>query len=249
MKSHFKDFIPLIEQLGIPVSLNVPTNTFVLNNKLSVKYIELAQKQKKQHTSADITLHEDIWLNKKKVCISRIASQLKLSKKIHGRETTIKPIKKEDFTQFLNENHLNVSVNPKYKLGMYNKQHRLVGVAGFSRFKKYYRESGTYNSTELVRYCTLLNHTINGGLSKVIQHFIVLYQPDDIVTSIDLEWSNGNGFIANGFRKLKITAPQTFYIDPYNFERHYTQSSNNDRIPILNKGNLRLILDLKDAKK
>lgn len=195
------------------------------------------------NTEADTIIHEDIWNSKKDIVISRISSKLGFTKKIHGRSTVIKNITKPVLEEFLTKNHINVPVNTKYKYGLYFKE-QLVAVAAFSKPRKYYRNGHTYQSYELVRYCSLLNHTVIGGLSKLLKHFIKTANPDDIVTYIDKEWSAGKSFIKYGFKLIEETPVQTFYVNPTTFERSYVLTEKHTK-PVINKGNLKLMLDLK----
>ena len=82
--------------------------------------------------------------------------------------------------------------------------------------------------------------------SDLIKHFIKEQQPDDIVTYIDKEWSEGNGFKRLGFRLIEQTPPQYFYVDPNSFERHYARNQDTD-IKVSNCGNYKLMLDLKNG--
>ncbi len=140
---------------------------------------------------------------------------------------------------FFFQNHLLGSARGKFSYGLFLRG-ELVAAALFGRSVPIQRNNETYISYELIRFCNLRNYYVQGGLTKLIAHFIRQEQPEDIYTSIDRDWSNGKGFLRNGFKLLGSTPPLSFWVDQ-NGERRNTDPGN--AIHIVNSGNLRMALN------
>ncbi len=53
------------------------------------------------------------------------------------------------------------------------------------------RSKNPYRSYEMVRFANVTGVTVTGGLSKLIKAFAEEVKPDDIMTYVDREWSDG----------------------------------------------------------
>lgn len=136
--------------------------------------------------------------------INIIKSKLNLiTEKIYARKCIIKELKNEQTKHFLTQ-HLAGHVNAKINLGLFY-ANKLVCVASFSkhRFKK-------SNQYELIRFCSLNNVQIIGGLSKLISFFKKLYNVREIITYADKRISIGKAYSMIG-KKLYETPPNYFY--------------------------------------
>ncbi len=149
-----------------------------------------------------IHIFEYEWNNKKDICKSIIASSLNIYKqRIYARNCTIKEVNNKDTKQFLNNNHIQGSINSLYNLGLYynNELVQLITI-GKSRFKK--------DEYELLRMCTKLNTQVIGGFSKLLKH-----QPyNELISYIDRSKFTGVSYNEIGFTQLSITKPNYFYI-------------------------------------
>jgi len=188
---------------------------------------------------------EDQWAKKRSIVESRILSVLGKSKRIYGRDTVIRKLIQPETNSFLKENHLIGTTSAKTKLGLVHKD-KIMAIATFSKPTKMNRGGIVFRSYEMIRYCTLNGFTVVGGLSKLINHFIKLEKPDDIMTSVDREWSEGKSFEKLGFKMIEVTPPREFYLDPVGMERYRTaQEAPPNSISIKNGGNYKFILFLK----
>lgn len=198
-------------------------------------------------TKINPVIWEDQWITKRQIIESRILSKLGRSQRIYGRETSIKKLIQPETNVFLNENHLLGTTKAQTKLGLYHND-QLVAVATFSKPTKIDRKGEIYRSYEMIRYCTINGFTVVGGLSKLVTHFIKIEQPDDIMTYVDLEWSNGKSYAQLGFEMVEQTAPQDFWIHPTELVRH-RDTANESLAPgvirIQNAGNNKFIRFLK----
>jgi len=160
-----------------------------------------------------IQLWEDLWLSKKSIIQSRLKSVYNNTERVFARKTKVLKIDKPVMNAFLEENHLQGATNAGYKYGLFEGD-RLVAIATFSKGRSIERVVGICRSYELIRYCSLLNTTVVGGLDKLLKHFVKIRQPDDIMTYADRDWSDGSVYRKLGFEQMDIAGSQKFWIDP-----------------------------------
>ncbi|MGM9475920.1 hypothetical protein ACS5PU_05790 [Pedobacter sp. GSP4] len=186
-----------------------------------------------------IQLWEDVWLLKPDQVMARLASILGKNVRIHGRKTKAHKITKPVSDSFLSENHLQGSVSSRYKIGLFEKD-QLVAVATFSALRKM-NHTENYKSAELIRFAVKAGYSITGGLSKLIAYFADLYQPNDIMTYADRDWSAGEAYIKLGFIQTAIVAPQTYILDE-NLNRQLKKNSDTAGTKVFNTGSIKFIL-------
>lgn len=148
-----------------------------------------------------IHIFEDYWNTKKDIYKSILKSNLHIyDRHIHARNCIVKALSQAEYGIFLNENHLQGSINSAIRYGLYY-NNELVQVIGFgkSRFKE-----GEY---ELYRLCSKLNTQIVGGFSKLIKHSNIT----NFISYIDRSVYSGNGYLINGFNVIGFTPPNYFY--------------------------------------
>lgn len=167
-----------------------------------------------------VNIWEDQWMYNEEKIKSKILSLLGLTKRIHGRQTAIIQLDNSQLIEFLRNNHLNVPIKAKYKYGL-QKGHELVAVMSFSKGRQIERNGVLYNSFELLRFCNKLNITVVGGVSKLLNHFIKKQDPDDIMTYIDADWSNGNSLVSLGFKFVEHKPRMEFWFNVNTGEREY----------------------------
>lgn len=225
----------------LTLTVNEKIIFFLLPKEYSKAYTSLQKSDLRQ-----IYIHEDEWYSKQKIIISRLNSIFGKTIKIHGRATQIVSLTKPEITAFLEKNHLNVPTIGKYKYGLLHKG-ELVSAMTFSKSCPIDRGEKRVISYNLFRFSHKLNHTVVGGFSKLLNHFIKEHNPQDIVTYVDKEWSDGHAYEQFGFRFLEETEPLVFYLDP-NTNIRYTENQLPDRdtshfIKIKNIGNIKLVLE------
>lgn len=119
---------------------------------------------------------------------------------IYGRKCAIGQLGQKEYRDFLDQYHLQGSVNSSIRLGlMYD--HDLVAVIGVggSRFKR-----GEY---ELHRYCVKTGYKIVGGFAKLIKHCNVPH----CNSYIDIAHFTGQGYVNNGWKLLYTSVPNYIY--------------------------------------
>lgn len=148
-----------------------------------------------------IHIFEWEWDNKKDICKSIIASALGIYQvKIYARNCEIKEVDSYIAKEFLENNHIQGSINSSYRLGLfYNNELVQLICIGKSRFKK--------DEYELLRMCTKLNTQVIGGFSKLITH-----QPyNNLISFIDRSKFTGNSYSIN-FKEISKTPISYVYI-------------------------------------
>lgn len=206
--------------------------------------IKLMDEPVESDRNEGLIIHHHQWKSDKEQLKSRIRSKLGLTKRIHGRLTTVEHIDQNEAIDFLEQNHLTGGTKAKTYLGLRHRDGELVAVATFSKKRK--MNEGHY-SYELIRYANRLNETVVGGLDKVIQYFIELKSPGDIMTYVDLEQSQGAAFKRLGFEEVekkdglqyKIDKTTGLRIFPSRAER--SEGLNKKQWPYITLGNLKLV--------
>ncbi len=167
-----------------------------------------------------IHLWEDQWLFQNSKIRSKLMSIIGKTERIFARKTEIIPIDNKQLMNFLNINHLLVPIKGKHKYGLqYN--NRLVAVMSFSKSRIIVREGSNFNSYELLRFCNMLNVTVVGGFSKLLRHFIKINKPDDIMTYVDADWSDGASYAKMGFESVDKMPPMYLLIGDKSEVREY----------------------------
>jgi hypothetical protein len=156
-----------------------------------------------------IHIWEDDWTFKQKTVKSQISNLFGLNVKIWARKCKIEIIEVGLDRTFLNENHIQGSVNSVIKLGLYYSG-ELVSLMTFDNFEgRKKMEDGGWN---LSRFCNVLNTNVVGGASKLLNHFIKNYNPSRIISYADKNWSLGDLYYQLGFNLISETKPDYKYI-------------------------------------
>jgi len=181
------------------------------NNILSFdkKYHILEKQQEAKALGIQIyNIFDYEWINKPEIIKSIINSKLNIYQhKIYARRCEVRELEAHVSNEFLNNNHLQGADNSKYKFGLFY-NNALVAVMTFS--DRHITRGQT--SLELVRFCCLLNISVIGGASKLFKAFVKKYKPLNIITYADKRYSNGNLYANLGFKLLRESKPNYFYI-------------------------------------
>lgn len=154
---------------------------------------------------------EDDWLYKQDIIKSMIRSKLGLCERIYARKCQIKEVDFPTTKAFLNENHLQGSINSGIRYGLYY-NNKLVSVMTFGKLRRALGTRSIDNHFELHRFCNKRNITIIGGFSKLLKHFIKLHNPNELYSYANLDHSNGNVYEKSGFKLDSITTPGYWWI-------------------------------------
>jgi transposase-like protein len=153
-------------------------------------------------------IFSSLWKEKKCVWKSLLSYKLgKCPHKVYARKCIIREIDAYTKDRFLEECHLQGADKSTLKLGLFHED-RLISVMTF-RPSRFTSEA----KWELSRFATQLNTTVVGGFSKLLA-FFRMQHAGSIVSYADRTYSSGHVYEANGFSKLRVTAPGFWYVKP-----------------------------------
>lgn len=154
-----------------------------------------------------IQVFEDEWANHRTICESIIRNRLGLSAqlKYHARKLSLVECVFSDVKDFLVVNHIQ-GFTPAQKYYALRDAEGIKAVASFS-FNRL-KQDGKW---ELVRYCSVLNSTVVGGLSKLVTHFMRTNGVPSLISYCCRRWFTGKGYESAGFILIGETQPSYFY--------------------------------------
>lgn len=173
------------------------------------------------------------WVNNKDIIKSMLMAKLGvLGSKVYARHCSIKHI---DFpVDFLNRNHIQGAGQPtNINYGLFNND-TLVAVATFAK-PRYDKDA----NLELIRYCSLVNNRVVGGLSKLLKQVA----GNRVVTYAARDYSNGKAYLSVGFKLTRTTSPGLEYYSRHTkLSRYKAQSMTPEELSgytkYYNSGNL-----------
>jgi len=196
-----------------------------------------------------IHIDEDVWISKPEILLSRINVLLGNAIKVFARQCVVARIDKGEALRFQDENHLQIAMPGKYRYGLFL-EGDLVAIAVFSGGRKM-KHTENYRSFEFIRFCSKQQHIIVGGLSKLLKAFIRDFSPNDIMTYVDSDWSDGKKFESTGFSKVSVLEPQTFWVNRETHQRISVKEyegllvpSDNKYYKVINLGSVKMIQSL-----
>ena len=156
-----------------------------------------------------ITIFESEWKQKRNIIESMIRSRLGKCKRIYARDLMIRELSNIEARKFHNDNHLSGYVPSKLNFGLYDENDVNKIYCTLSLSKSRFNKNIQW---EITRFCSLLNHSIVGGLSRLLSFFKMIYKPESILTYADLRFGEGNSYKLVGFTLDGITPPNYWYI-------------------------------------
>jgi hypothetical protein len=231
------------------------------SNIIPITYFQDLSDKVNAQNQRIIHLWEDVWITKQLLVESRILAMTGLCKRVNGRHCFVSKIDKQEADNFLNINHLQGAVKAKYKYGLFLKVQYaykyldiksetdiLVAVATFSGGRTM-NEPARYGnrSFELLRFASLKNHVIVGGMDKLLKYFEKEYQPDEIMSYADRDWSNGNSYMKLGFTKMNVTPPQRLGLNTISNSRLKTSEEDENILEVCNSGNIKIVKFIKKS--
>ena len=155
-------------------------------------------------------IFEDEWAFKKEILKSMLKNLLVGNEhRIFARKCEIKEVSTKDAQEFLNENHLQGYCPSKIRYGLYYNG-ILVSLMTFGKTRHFVGNGN--HEWELLRFCNRLNHSVIGGASKLLSHFIRNFNPKEIISYADRRWSDGNLYDKIGFTLYNRSKPNYYYI-------------------------------------
>jgi len=162
-------------------------------------------------------IDEDLWINKPVLLINRIKVMLGGGSRVYARQCVVARIDKNTALSFQKDHHLQVELPGKYRYGSFF-QGELMAIMVFSG-GRIMRHSENYRSFECLRFCSKQGYVIIGGFTKLLKSFIADFSPNDVMTYVDKDWSDGSKFEKMGFVRIYDTKPQCFWVNKQTNER------------------------------
>lgn len=196
-----------------------------------------------------IMVPEDLWYRRREMMEKRVLAHLGQFRHIFARKCKVRRVEKSVAAAFLEENHSYGDASCRYRYGLYCGD-ELVAVAEFSNARRWQKGDAVIRSYEWVRYASLADTRVAGGMGKVLKAFIDEVHPDDIVSYADLEWSDGRAYRSLGFVEDGFKSPVSFVIDPGTWVRTPVKKAAPGTTGLLytNFGSRKYRLRLKDAQ-
>lgn len=149
------------------------------------------------------------WLNPitNAIIQSRLHHFLGQSTRIPARKCQIKVVTTQQAREFVIQNHIQGWCPSKHSYGLeHNSQLVAVMTLGKSRFNQKI-------SWELLRYCTRLNHTVIGGMGKLLKKASLDLNITELISYADRRWSStvNNIYEQNGFILTRTSSPNYKY--------------------------------------
>lgn len=178
-----------------------------------------------------LSFWEDDIIDKKDIIENILKSHFGLNQKIYARKCQINKISSKESKDFLNQYHLQGSINASIRLGLFY-QDELVEVMTFGKLRNNVGEHNQVGFYELYRLCSKGGITIVGGASKLFKYFIKNYNPIKIISFCHNDISNGNVYKQLGMQ-LENELKYSYTYWNKNFYRRfnrYTIEFNTDKI-------------------
>lgn len=186
-----------------------------------------------------VVVPEDLFRSRRDMMVYRVLAHLGLHWQVYARNCDIRRIDRGVAREFLSRTHTYGDAVCRYCYGVYLGRYTggglsegitgeipgvrpepgtLVAVAEFSNARRW-KKSVDVCSYEWVRYASLPNVRVCGGMGKVLRKFIDEVNPDDVMTYADLEWSCGGVYRTLGFVPEGEKSAVNFVVDPADWKR------------------------------
>jgi len=158
-----------------------------------------------------IHIWEDDWVYKTNIIKSIILNKIGNSDRIFARKCVIKEVDNKLVRSFLVDNHIQVFVGSKIKLGLFHND-ELVSLMTFGSLRKSLGYNSKENSYELLRFCNKLNSSVIGGASKLFKHFTKSYEVNQVISYSDTSRGVGNLYEKLGFKFSHNSDPNYYWV-------------------------------------
>jgi endogenous inhibitor of DNA gyrase (YacG/DUF329 family) len=167
-----------------------------------------------------IHIFEDEWRYKKEIVKSKIKyilNETTMERALYARNCEIREI--TNCREFLNTNHIQGDSPSSIKLGAFHNNELVAVMTTGKRRLALGKKSSITGEYELLRFAT--SKRVVGIASKLLQHFIRVYNPVKITTYADQRYSVGNLYASIGFKQIHITQPNYWYFLNGTDKRHH----------------------------
>lgn len=126
---------------------------------------------------------------------------------VFARNCEVRRIDRGTAAAFLDAFHALGDTRSRYRYGVYVLRRgrsgvaegTLVAVGTFSPARRWMKDGREVRSYEWVRYASLSDVRVIGGMGKILDTFVSEVHPDDVMSYADASWSNGDAYKKLGF--------------------------------------------------
>lgn len=174
-----------------------------------------------------IHLFEDRWRREGESVRLRILAHLGRCRSIFARKCEVAKIDTPQASAFFDRYHSYGSARSRYRYGLFYGG-ELVAAAAFSAGRPMQRDR-VVESYEWVRYASLPDLRVPGGMGRLLQAFVDDVQPEEVMSYADLEWSDGAVYRTLGFEEAGRREPVDFLVDTLTWQRISVDKLDRDR--------------------
>jgi len=183
-----------------------------------------------------IFVTEDRWRSQTDAVKERLAAHFGHFTQVYARNCEVRRIDKATAAGFLTHCHSYGDALSRYRYGLFVSRTTgekdvagpfpalgkgtLVAVSEFSPLRHWTVDGELQRCCEWIRYASLPWVRVEGGMGKMLAHFIEEVRPDEMMTYADLEWSDGAAYRTLGFREIGGHEPIMFTVDPATWRRN-----------------------------
>lgn len=158
------------------------------------------------------SIFSDSWDQHKAAWKEKILFKIgKSTKTVYARKCQIKPLKVSETRELLDSHHIQGYCTSEIAYGL-EYCCEVVALMTFSKPRPGIGKKYTDNTYELVRYVT--KHSVPGGASRLLKHFIRTQNPSSVVSYSSNIYSTGMLYKKLGFELVKENTAGYWYYDP-----------------------------------
>lgn len=207
----------------------IPLEAFYDTVRQAAEASESLQKIIDKISPRPVIVARDRWECEREAIEKRLLAHCGIFDKIFARNCDVKRIEKTAARDFTGKYHSYGAAKSRYCYGLYARRRtganestltgELVAVAEFSNARRWIKSGKEIKSYEWIRYSSIPQTRVVGGMGKLLEAFIEDVHPDDIMSYADLEWSDGSVYRQLGFSTDGRKPPVTFGIDKSTWKR------------------------------
>lgn len=226
------DFHSFAISSGVPFEKEGERVYHFLNPELRVRLVALSEAASGIEWERGVTyIFEDRWHSSRGLLEKRLRAHLGQFRSVFARKCEVFVPTPGECTDFLERWHIYGSAKCKYRYAL-RYEGETVAVSTFSAPRPMMRNGVQVQSYEWVRFASLPDMRISGGMGRLLEAFVREQAPQDIMSYADLEWSDGSVYERLGFERTALVAPVEFIVDPITFERrHMSKMMKNGAVP------------------
>jgi len=213
------DFNSFIVSTGVPFEREGNYRWHFPDTGVRIRLVPLSEAALGVEWEPGVTcIFEDRWHSARQLLEMRILAHLGRFRSVFARKCEVFVPTPEEAAAFLERWHIYGYAKCKYRYALrYSGQ--TVAVSAFSAPRPMNRDGKEVLSYEWVRFASLPDMRISGGMSRLLDAFIKEHHPQDIMSYADLEWSDGSVYERLGFTLAGHVAPVSFVVDPATMQR------------------------------